>query len=148
MTFWTTNKVIKVTMTSKKPDQYKAQEVIEAIQGSGGIVSTIAKRLGTNWLTVRRYIDNYPTIKAAFDAERESLLDIAESVLANNIKLALKQQQEGGGLADSTDAKWALSRLGKHRGFSDKQEVELSGSDITIKVEYADSNGSSKEPTS
>ena len=112
-----------------KPKQYTAQEFIEAIPGSSGIISTIAKRVGCRWQTAQSYINDYPTIKAAFDAERESLLDIAESVLANNIKVALLQQQLGKGTvtADSTDAKWLLSRLGKHRGYAEKQEVEHSG---------------------
>lgn len=110
-----------------KPDQFTAQQFIDQIPGSSGIISTIAKRVGCSWLVARKYIDNYPTIKAAFEAERESLLDIAESVVANNIKLALKQQQAGAGLADSQDAKWVLSRLGKHRGYSDKQEVDHTG---------------------
>ena len=111
-----------------KPKQYTAQQFIDAIPGSTGIISTIAKRVGCDWLTVRRYIDNYSTVKAAFDAERESLLDIAESVLANNIKLALQQQQNGKTPADSTDAKWLLSRMGKARGWAERQEVEHTGS--------------------
>lgn len=107
-----------------KPPQFTAQQFIDAIPDSDGIVSVIAVKVGCSWLTARRYIDNYPTIKAAFDAERESLLDIAESVLANNIKLAL-QQQSGRVTADSTDAKWLLSRMGKTRGYGDKLEVDL-----------------------
>lgn len=106
---------------------FTAAQFIEAIPGTTGIVSTIAKRVGCSWATARIFIDNYPTVKAAFDAERESLLDIAESVLANNIKLSLQQQQSGKVTADSTDAKWVLARLGKHRGFAEKQEVEHSG---------------------
>lgn len=115
--------------------QYLAKQFIEAIPGSAGIISTIAKRVGCDWTTARAYIDNYPTIKAAFDAERESLLDLSESVLANNIKLALKQQQEGQAPVDTSDAKWVLSRLGKGRGYSEKQEVEHNG-EVGLKVEF------------
>lgn len=111
---------------SKAPT-FQANQFITAIPGTSGIVSAIAKKVGCSWNTAKKFIDEYPTVKAAFDAERESLLDIAESVLANNIKLALQQQQNGKVPADSTDAKWLLSRMGKQRGYSEKQEVEHSG---------------------
>ena len=41
---------------------YTAKQFIEAIPGSGGIVSTIARRVGCNWYTAKKYIDNYPTV--------------------------------------------------------------------------------------
>lgn len=118
-----------------KKQQYSAKKIIEAIPGSTGIISTIAKRVGCDWHTIRNFIDEYPTVKAAFDAERESLLDIAESVLANNIKLSLQQQQSGKVTADSTDAKWVLARLGKHRGFAERQEITgTDGEAIKVKI--------------
>lgn len=108
-----------------KAPTFQANQFIAAIPGSHSIISTIAKRVGCSWNTAKKFIDEYPTVKAAFDAERESLLDVAESVLANNIKLALQQQYNGKVPADSTDAKWLLSRLGKDRGYSEKQEISL-----------------------
>lgn len=111
---------------SKAPT-FQASQFIAAIPGTSGIISSIAKKVGCSWNTAKAFIDNYPTVKAAFEAEREGLLDIAESVLANNIKLSLQQQQSGKVTADSTDAKWVLARLGKHRGYAEKQEIEHSG---------------------
>lgn len=113
-------------MGSKAPT-FQASQFIAAIPGTHGIVSAIAKKVGCSWNTAKKFIDEYPTVKAVYEAEQESILDIAESVLINNIKLALKEQQEGKRPADSSDAKWLLARKGKERGYSEKQEVEHSG---------------------
>ena len=105
---------------------YKAQDFIDAIPGSGGIISTISRKLGCSWDTVKRAIDDYPTVKAAYDNESEKVLDMAESVLLKNI--------EGG---DSADAKWYLSRKGKRRGYGDSVEVSGPGGDA-IPVHFVD----------
>lgn len=93
-------------------NRYKATDFIVAIPGSGGIISTIAKRVGCDWWTARRAIDSMPTVKEVYDSESETVLDMAESVLLKNIK-------EG----DSADAKWYLSRKGKARGYVERQEM-------------------------
>lgn len=109
---------------SKAPT-FQASQFIAAIPGTSGIVSTIAKKVGCSWNTAKSFIDNYPTVKAAWEAEREALLDLSESVISNNIKLGLKQQQETQAPVDTSDAKWVLSRLGKGRGYNEKLEVDL-----------------------
>lgn len=95
-------------------NQYNANDFIKAIPGSGGIISTIAKRVGCEWLTAKRAIDSMPTVGEAYGNECETVLDMAESVLLKNIK-------DG----DSADAKWYLSRKGKARGYVETQEVKL-----------------------
>jgi hypothetical protein len=99
------------------------KELKEAIPGSGGIISTIAKRVGCDWSTAKKYIDASPVLSQMYQNERESILDMAEGVLFKNIR-------EG----DSQDAKWVLSRLGKDRGFSERQEVTgAEGGPIKVK---------------
>ena len=56
-------------------NSYTAQTFIDAIPGTGGIVSAIARKVGCEWNTARKYIDNYPTVKAAYDAECEAMLE-------------------------------------------------------------------------
>lgn len=115
-------------------NRYKAQDFIQAIPGSAGIVSTIAKRVGCDWWTARRAIDSMLTVKEAYDNECEIVLDMAESVLLKNIK-------EG----DSADAKWYLTRKGKHRGFVERQELTgKEGGDLTFRVVYGDDGISNK----
>lgn len=94
--------------------KYTQSQFLEAIKGSGGIVSTIAKRVGCEWDTAKKWITEKPKLKQAFDNERESILDMAEGVLLKSI--------QGG---DSQDAKWVLSRLGKSRGYVERQELKV-----------------------
>jgi hypothetical protein len=65
---------------------YSAQTFIDAIPGTGGIVSAIARKVGCEWNTVKSYLDRYPTVRAAYDAECESMLDLAESTVLKAIK--------------------------------------------------------------
>lgn len=97
-----------------KRTRYNKRTVLQAIEGSGGIISAVAKRLGCDWATARAYIQRWAETTAAFEAERERILDLAETTLYRAI-------QEG----DVQAAKWVLSRLGKSRGYGD--HVEVSG---------------------
>ena len=104
-------------MSKNGNNHYSAAQFINAIPGSGGIVTTIAKRVGCQWHTARKYIDTMPTVKAAYDDECETILDLAEGTVLKNIK--------GG---DSSDAKWYLTKKGKHRGYVDGRH-EVTGAD-------------------
>ena len=95
---------------------YSAQTFIDAIPGTGGIVSAIARKVGCEWNTAKKYIDTMPTVRAAYDAECEAMLDLAESTVLKNIK-------DG----DTADAKWYLTKKGKRRGYGDSMEVTGEG---------------------
>src|SRR5512139_2428179 len=92
--------------------------VMEAIPGSCGIISAIAKQCGCSWHTVKRYLDDPDNREEmdAFKAEREAMLDLAEHHLMEAVKAG---------------APWAvryvLSRLGKTRGYrvKNKEEIKL-----------------------
>lgn len=119
-------------------NKYTAAQFLKAIPGSGGVITTIAARLQCDRATVQRYIDIYPTIKEAYDSECETVGDIAESVVATNIKAAAKVQQiaiEGenyqGAIVDAADARWYLSK--KRKGYSDKTDITNSG-EVTIRI--------------
>ncbi len=62
-------------------NRYKASQFIDAIPGSGGIISTIAKRVGCDWHTANTWILNKPTVNSAYSAECETVTDAAESVV-------------------------------------------------------------------
>jgi hypothetical protein len=117
-------------------EQYTKPQFIKAIPGSGGIISTIAKRIGCDWATVKRRLDLDEELMELFQSERETVLDLAESVLITNIQLAAKQQKQLGVPADTGDSKWILSRTGKHRGYSERQEITgADGDAIAIEIE-------------
>lgn len=98
--------------------QYTAQQFIKAIPGSGGIVATIAKRVGCEWSTANRYIKDYPTIQQAYQDECETVSDMAESTL-------IKSMQEG----DVSSAKWWLARK-RRITFGDNVDITSKGEAI------------------
>jgi len=111
--------------------QYTVKQFADAIPGSGGIISTIARRVGCEWATADKWCKESPTLARMLQDERESILDLAESVLFKNIR-------EG----DTSDAKWLLARMGKQRGYADKQEIEHSGSVIVVNWDSVDGENS------
>ena len=106
------------------PKKYTQQNVLEAIKGSGSIVSTVARRLGCEWITAKRYIEKWEVTQRAMLDEEETILDMAESKLYEAIQNN-----------DIQAAKWILSTKGKRRGFSERQEITgADGNDININV--------------
>lgn len=92
--------------------KYSEEQMIEAIRGSGGIVSLVARRLGGGRATVYRYCDRYPTVREALEEEREVLLDAAEQALFRAV--------ERGKLKAII---FALKTLGKDRGYTTRIDV-------------------------
>ena len=114
-----------------KNGNYTATVFIEAIPGSGGIISTIAKRVGCAWHTAKKYITEYATVQAAYQDECEAITDMAESVL-------LKAIRDG----DISAAKWYLSKKGIGRGFGDRQELDIRTDDgLTVVIKQREDEG-------
>lgn len=104
------------------------EEILEAIKGSGAIMSTIARRLNLAWHTADKYCRKWEVTRKALQDETERTIDMAESTLLKSI--------EG---KDVQSAKWYLSTKGKHRGYSEKHEIEHGGRiDIKIGDEWED----------
>lgn len=90
------------------------KQVLDAIKDSGGIYSTIARRLKCNWNTARTYCDKWESTKTALQDEIETTLDNAEIKLLDAIKAG-----------DTQIIKWYLSTKGKHRGYTTKIETTV-----------------------
>lgn len=91
---------------------YTAQQFIEAIPGTGGIVTAIARKVGCTWDTAKKYIDNYATVQRAYQDECESILDLAEAKVISAIKND-----------DGQMIRYYLSTKGKRRGYSERHEI-------------------------
>jgi len=121
---------------------YSREKVLKAVTGCGGVVQTVAQRLGCSWKTAKRYIDKWTSTREAFEAELETILDIAESVLFRNIRVAYQAQrvETDHGIeyvrVDLGDVKWLLSRKGKDRGYDQRQQVAGTGPDGSIPVDH------------
>ncbi|MCP4567968.1 MAG: hypothetical protein GY841_10350 [FCB group bacterium] len=57
---------------------YNTQQFIKAIPGTGGIISQIAKTVGCAWDTAKKYIDTHPTVRQAWENERNVITDRAQ----------------------------------------------------------------------
>ena len=95
-------------MANKK---HNANDVIKAIEGSAGIKTTIAKRLGVHRHTVDRYLEWYASALEAYQDEVESNGDLAEAVILN----AIKEK-------DVNTAKWYAANKLKDRGYAERRE--------------------------
>lgn len=118
---------------------YKAQQFIDAIPGTGGVVTTIARIVGCDWHTAKKYIDGYATIKRAYEDECERVLDKAEH---NVIAPILDGQDEEARLS-----KWYLTMKGGDRGYAPKQRQEISGAVTLTVVREDEPDGKAEEAT-
>lgn len=95
---------------------FTVNELLIAINGSKGIVSVVANKLGCAWSTAKIYIDQHEETKQALSDENETILDFAESKLYKRIDSE-----------DMTAIKFLLATKGKRRGYTER--TELTGAD-------------------
>lgn len=86
-------------------------QIEKAITKSRGIVSNIAKSLKVDWGTAHNYIKKY-NLQSNLQNQRESLLDLAESKLIENISNN-----------DNTAIIFFLKTQGRGRGYNERVEV-------------------------
>jgi len=103
-----------------------AEEMIEAIPGSAGIVSTIARKVGCSWPRARKFIDQHPTVLDAYRAECEKIKDLAETKMIEIISDK-----------DPGTIRWYLSTKARDRGYGEHQDITLHGEVGLIEVERA-----------
>ena len=92
---------------------FTEEQVLAAVQNSGGLVQRVAEKLDCSWQTARTYIDRYPVARLELDTETQVLLDTAENVVHEALKAG-----------DIQAAKWFLTTKGKDRGYADRLELE------------------------
>lgn len=95
-----------------KANHYSAEMFINAIPGTGGIITLIAKKARVDWHTAKKYINDYPTVKRVYDAECEGITDMAEAKLIEAIRAG-----------DFPAIKFYLTTKGKDRGYVERQEI-------------------------
>jgi len=90
-----------------------AKKLINAIEGSGGFITTIAQRLGVARSTVYTQLKKYPSAQEVLKDEKEKLLDMAEGVLLKNVKAGKE-----------ASLFFFLKTQGKKRGYVERQQIE------------------------
>lgn len=96
---------------------YTKKQVLDAVLNSRGIVSVVARTLGCNWHTARKYIDDNPKAKRAEIDEREALCDTAESTVVTLMKSDDEKIKYNA-------ATYILDRLAKNRGYTTRHEFD------------------------
>ncbi len=95
-----------------------AKQAIAALKGTGGVKTTIAKKLGVARQTVDVYLDRWPTFKEAYQAEKSGVDDAAVSVVMHDIV----------NNRNVDTAKWWIAR--KLDEFKDKRQHDIKIDDL------------------
>lgn len=131
--------------------KFTAKQVIEAIEGSGAIKSTIAKKLNCSWNTIDVYIQRYPTVAQAFEDESAKVDDLAESIIIRNMQLHQELQRGDKGVPVLTgDEKWWLSRR-RRKVFGDSLDLTSDNEPLTepitvIEIGFINADNSDGNP--
>jgi len=104
--------------------------MLNAIQGSGGLIGEIAKRIPCSRQTVRLWIDAHEDLKEIYEDEVIRVSDLAEKVVIRNIELASEFQDAESKQADSRDARWYLER--KHSGYKGEALISITNNILEI----------------
>lgn len=88
----------------------RKSELKKAIEGSGGYISNIARRLNVDWHTAKKYIDRYK-LNGLLKIEDEKLNDIAEMKLVDKIKAS-----------DTTAIIFRLKTKARDRGYVEQRD--------------------------
>lgn len=111
------SKIAKRNKPPVKQPMFTVEQMLEGFKGSYGILSIVANKVGCNPATVRHYIEIHPEVKQARFEEKEKMKDFGERALIKAI-----EKEEGWAI------KWLLATQAKDRGYTEKTEVEHSGS--------------------
>ena len=103
----------------------KEKELLAAIEGCRGIISTVAARLHVGWHTAERAINDSEKAREAMSDEEETTLDFVEGK-------AIQRINEG----DGAMIRFYLATKGKKRGYTydEKLEADETAEDNNINV--------------
>ena len=103
-------------MRSGKKINYTKEQILQAIEKSDGIILNVANELNCSWDTARKYINKWQETKRALNDATEAAIDRCESKLFEKIEAG-----------DGQMIRFFLATKGKHRGYTERQE--LTGAD-------------------
>ena len=113
--------------------RYSYDEVVDVIQKSEGVRTTICKMLDCSQTQLRNYLEEHQELKQVMLDAREQILDLAESVIKQNLT-----QTENPELRQKA-AEFTLKTIGRHRGWAigdyPAMQVNVSKTGDDIKVQ-------------
>ena len=108
------------------------KKFVKAMEGSGGILANIARKLNVSRSAVTQFVQNHEDIRDLLAQEDENINDLAEAKLITKLN-------EG----DMQAIKFRLTTKGKYRGYVERQELEHIG-DNNFKIDINISNEAKK----
>lgn len=99
---------------------YKAEQIIEAIEQAHGNLAAAARILGCTRQTIYNHMEKQSTVRAAYEEQRETLIDFTEDQLFKQVKAG-----------NITAIIFTLKTIGKHRGYVERQELKIDMSSLT-----------------
>lgn len=125
-----------------KPEQYTAQQMIDALIAKKGMKTIAARYLGCDYKTLQRYIEKYPTVHQAWAESQEVTGDQVETVLLNQALGVLNDNGVGWKQEPNVSALIFLAKVHpamRKRGYGEKRFSEQEG-EIKVRVIYDDYN--------
>ena len=114
--------------------RYSYDEVVDVIQKSEGVRTTICKLLDCSQTQLRNYLEEHQELKQVMLDAREQILDLAESVIRENLT-----QTENPELRQKA-AEFTLKTIGRHRGWAIgdypamQVNVSKTGDDVRVQL--------------
>lgn len=105
-------------------EKYTADQMIDALKYAQGMVTHAADRLGCSYNTMVKYIEKYPTVRAAYKQLQERTLD--------NVELRLLKAVNND---DLTAIIFFLKTQGKRRGYTERIDHTIFTADQLRKFE-------------
>ena len=106
--------------------KFQKSDIKKAIEGSGGYISEIARRLKCDWHTADKYIKEF---------ELSDDLIVEDERATDRAEIKLMQAIEDGEIAAII---FRLKTKGKKRGYVERQEVTGAGGDKVIIQVHSD----------
>lgn len=101
---------------------------IKAVKNTNGIRKKVADNLKVDRSTVTNYLVRHPDMNIYLEEERERTLDIAEDEMLALVEFNDYDKDPASAARVRLNAsQYLLSRLGKDRGYVEKQQIEHSG---------------------
>ena len=99
---------------------YKKEDVLKAIDGSGGLITTIANRMHCDWHTAKRCVNKWDETRQAYIDSEETVLDFVE-------RKAIERVKEG----DGSMIRFILATKGRKRGYGEKPIIDETAAEDT-----------------
>ena len=116
----------RVLKKGHRAQRFTEQQIAEAVEKAGGILTSAARNLGCDPSTIYSYLQRFPALGDVVTAAREGTLDLAESKLIEQIKKN-----------NLTAIIFFLKTQGKSRGYIERSEHDLSpNGPVTLRVVY------------